>query len=73
MLSKYQSGFRPQCSTLSAFIEICDDFLNNMDEGKLNCVVFLDISKAFDSINQNIFLLKMTTNVRAGGNELRWF
>ena len=71
--SKYQSGFRPQHSTLSALIKICDEILNNMDDGKINCIVFLDIRKAFDSINHNILLSKMRSNFGISGNELLWF
>jgi hypothetical protein len=44
-----------------------------MDEGKINCIVFLDIRKAFDSINHNILLSKMRSNVGISGNELLWF
>ncbi len=52
---------------------ICDEILNNMDEGKINCIVFLDIRKAFDSINDNILLSKMRSNFGISGNELLWF
>ena len=38
---------------------MCDEWLENMDNGKLNGVVFLDIKKAFDSINHGILLNKM--------------
>ena len=61
LLSKYQSGFRSQY------------ILNNMDEGKINCIIFLDIRKAFDSINHNILLSKMRSNFGISGNELLWF
>ena len=44
-----------------------------MDEGKINCIVFLDIRKAFDSISHNILLNKMKSNFGISGNELRWF
>ena len=50
LLSKFQSGFRPKHSTLSSLIQMCDDLLENMDNGKINCVVFLDVRKAFDCI-----------------------
>jgi retron-type reverse transcriptase len=68
LLAKYQSGFRPQHSTISALIKIRDEILNNMDEGKINCIVFLDIRKAFDSINHNILLSKMRSNFGISGN-----
>ena len=56
LLSKYQSGFRPKHSKLSTLIQMCNDWLNNMDKGKINCVVFLDIRKAFDSDNHESWL-----------------
>ena len=59
MLSKFQSGFRPKHCTVTALIQMCDEWLENMDNGKLNGVVFLDIKKAFDSINHGILLNKM--------------
>ena len=73
LLSKHQSGFRPKHSTLSALIQMCDDWLSNMDVGKINCVVFLDIRKAFDSINHEILLKKMNLNFGISGNALKWF
>ena len=52
MLSKFQSGFRPKHPTVTALtIQMCDEWLENMDNGKLSGVVFPDIKKAFDSIN----------------------
>ncbi len=59
LLSKYQSGFRPKHSTMSALIQKCDHWLENMDNGMLNGIVFLDIRKAFDSIDHSILLKKM--------------
>ena len=59
LLSRFQSGFRPKHSTLSALIQLCNQLLKNMDNGKMNCVAFLDVKKAFDSINHKILLHKM--------------
>ena len=56
LLSKYQSGFRPKHSTMSALIHMCDQWQENMDNGMLNRVVFLDIRKGFDSIDHCILL-----------------
>jgi hypothetical protein len=50
LLSKSQSGFRPKHGTVGAIIQMCDQWLSDMDKGKINGVVFLDIRKAFDSI-----------------------
>ena len=38
---------------------MCDEWLDNMDNGKLTGVIFLYIWKAFDSINHDILLKKM--------------
>ena len=51
---------------------MCDEWLENMDSGKLNGVVFLDIKKTFDSINHHILLNKMNKQLGIFGMEL-WF
>ena len=43
LLSRFQSGFPPRYSTLSALIQMYDEWLQNMDDGNLNCVVFLAV------------------------------
>ena len=73
LLSKFQSGFRPKHSTVTALIQMCDEWLENMDNGKLNGVVFIDIKKAFDSINHRILLNKMNEQLGIFGVELKWF
>ena len=73
LLSKFQSAFRPKHSTLSTLIRMCDDLLKNMDNGELNCVVFLDVRKAFDSINHEILLDKMHNFFGITGTQLKWF
>ena len=50
-----------------------DEWLRNMDDGNLNCVVFLDVRKEFDSIDHEILLLKMHDYFGFIGTELEWF
>ena len=52
---------------------MCDEWLENMDNGKLNGVVFLGIKKAFDSISHHILLNKMNEQLGIFGMELKWF
>ena len=52
---------------------MCDDWLQNVDNGNLNCVVFLDVQKAFDSVNHEILLNKMHEYFGRSGTRLKWF
>ena len=68
---KYQSGFRPTHSTLTALIDITDNWYLNIDDGLTNAILFIDLKKPFDTIDHEILLSKMElygfrdANVRA--------
>jgi hypothetical protein len=49
---------------------MCDVLLKNMDNGELNYAVFLDVRKAFDSINHEILLHKMYNFFGITGTQL---
>jgi hypothetical protein len=44
----------------TALLHITDDIFNAVDQHKLTCLVLLDYSKAFDTIDHKILLLKMS-------------
>ena len=44
-----------------------------LDNGNLNCLVFLDVQKAFDSVNHEILLNKMHEYFGMSGTQLKWF
>ena len=55
-----------------ALIDLVDKISSNMDHKKYNIGVFLDLSKAFDTIDHNILLNKLQCyGVR--GNACNWF
>ena len=67
-----QSGFRPQHSTQTAVLDVTDHILNNMDNGKVTGAIFVDLKKAFDTVDHAILLSKLNDNgVRE--LELKWF
>ena len=75
LISKFQSGFRPKYGTVNTLIQMCDQWLTDMDNGKLNGVVFLVYmySFNFDSINHEILLRKLKDQFGIHSTELKWF
>ena len=59
LLTKSQYGFRKGMSTESAVCTLYDTIVSNIDSGKFTLSVFLDLAKAFDSIDRDILLKKL--------------
>ena len=54
IISKSQSGFRSIHSTVTALLEATDTWAFDIDRGNVNAVVFLDLRKAFDTVDHAI-------------------
>lgn len=71
VISVWQSGFLPGCSTTCQLIEIYDKFCKAVSAGKEIRVVFLDISRAFDTVWHNGLIAKLQ-RIGVRGPLLRW-
>ena len=47
-------------STVSTLIKVMDDWLSAIDQGYEVCVVFFDVSKAFDTVPRLALLHKLS-------------
>ena len=56
LLSENQFGFRENYSTHMALINVIDQISKSMDEKQFCSGLFLDLSKAFDTIDHDILL-----------------
>ena len=56
IISKSQSGFRSIHSTVTALLEATDSWAFDIDRGNVNAVVFLDLKKAFDTVDHTILV-----------------
>ena len=67
-----QFGFRKNYSTNHALISITEQIRESMDNRLFTCGVFIDLEKAFDTVNHNILLSKLV-NFGIRGNANLWF
>ena len=72
ILFKNQFGFRKNNSTTYALIDLTEQIKESIDNKKYCSGVFIDIRKAFDTVNHNI-LLKKLDHYGIRGVGLKWF
>ena len=54
-----QFGFMQTCSTDHALIQITELICNSIDNNEFGCSIFIDLKKAFDTVNYSILLSKL--------------
>jgi len=71
MIKQHQFAFVKHSSTTVALIKAVDSWKMAIDNTEKVVCAFLNLRKAFDTINHNILLQKLSKNVY--GKEYEWF
>ena len=72
MLFNFQFGFRSKRSTELAVTLLTDHIRKEADKGSLTGAIFIDLSKAFDTVSHSSLLNKLPS-FGIHGIELHWF
>ncbi len=72
ILNPSQYGFRPKHSTTDAIAELVNKVTKNFENKSYTIGTFLDLSKAFDTINHDILIHKLE-HYGIRGLALKWF
>ena len=67
-----QFGFRKNNSTIFAQMQITEKIKESIDSGKFGCGIFIDLRKAFNTVNRDILLCKLD-HYGIRGSILNWF
>ena len=67
-----QFGFRAGCSTTHSLVSIIESINKTIEEKKFGCGVFIDLKKAFDTVNHTILIQKLE-HYGIRDNALLWF
>ena len=65
-------GFREDHSTNHAHIQLINNICDSFNQNKYTLGVFVDLSKAFDTVDHNILLKKLSL-YGIKNNNLKWF
>ncbi len=72
LLNPFQSGFRPNHSTATALIDVTDHLYDQRQHGHITGAIFLDLKKAFDTVDPQILLQKILA-IGIQETEFKWF
>ena len=72
LLYEKQFGFQKECSTEHAILQLTKEIYESFDKKQFTLGVFLDLSKAFDTVNHDILLNKLTS-FGIQGSYIDWF
>ncbi len=72
LLPELQSAYRANCPPETAMAKVVSDILMALDHGDIAALALLDCSAAFDTVDHNILLRKLSESFGVNGTALQW-
>src|SRR6218665_2861179 len=72
LLNPHQSGFTKHHSTETLLVSLYNKLVSAVSHQQVSCLCLLDISAAFDTIDHNILLQRLSSWFGVSGTALLW-
>ena len=72
-MDQYQSAYRKGHSTETALVRVHNDIVSAVDKGCGVCLILLDLSAAFDTVDHTILCTFLENHIGLGGHALDFF
>ena len=72
LMEEKQSAYRKSHSTETALLKVKTDIIKAMDNQEITCLILLDLSAAFDTVDHTILLDRLETTFRIKDTALKW-
>ena len=72
LLFSSQSSYRKHHSCITAMVNLVDQLIANMDDKLISSLLMIDLSKAFDTINHELLITKLSI-YGVSPSSLKWF
>ena len=59
LINSLQFGFRQKYSIVHALINLTENIRKNLDEGNIGCGIFVNLQRAFNTVEYDILLSKL--------------
>ena len=67
-----QSAYKPAHNTETALLRVQNDFLQAFDKRQCGMLILLDLSTAFDTVDHNVLLQRLSDRLNVKGTSLNW-
>ena len=72
LMEEKQSAYRKFHSTETAFLKVRTDIIKAMDNHEITCLILLNLSAAFDTVDHTILLDRLEKTFGIKGTALKW-